>query len=287
MGELEYDGGYGEGGFVPDASDLTQWSEATPVPASRTPVSDRFWAKDGSPVENPELKSDDAYIALLEAQGALQAPSGPPAPDATLYADPGPGDQWTAEQDLVSYVGALQQQQRMESDQALYERVAMHGRQVDVADPDALGRVAGQVHSQVLSWQQSQLAQGASIRQLEQVFAGAEFQGFVDGLIETFLKDEAYRVATRHTAVRKWIDADWQRQSIEHEMFNGPPPKAVWQRHPSLVRMLDNMRAAAARRAEWDEGVKAIMDSHRRHAELTRAVSDAEYERTKTRKINR
>jgi hypothetical protein len=172
----------------------------------------------------------------------------------------------------------------MESDRALFERVALHGKQVDVEDVDALGRVASQVHSQVLGWQQSQLAAGASIRQLEQVFAGAEFQSFVDSLIGDALQHEAYRHATRNTATRRALDADWERQSIEHS-FGGPPPRPIWMKYPGLQKMGRAMFDYAARVQEQREQLAAIQREHRAYAAATKAERERAYEATKTRRL--
>jgi hypothetical protein len=268
--------------FTPPASDLAAWADAEPAPGSS--VTSRFFHPNGEPRDEPLLKSSDAYLALLDARGELQAPSGPQAPDATVAYDPGPGDQWTAEQDLVSYVDALQRQQQMESDRALFERVGELGKRVDVDDVDALSRVAGQVHQQVSSWWQEQLAAGATVRQGEATFASSEFQGFVDGLIEQSLQHEAYRHATRNTATRRALDADWERQSIEHS-FGGPPPRPIWIKYPGLQKMASAMAGYAQRQAERDAQLQSILDEHRAHAVQTKAARDAAYEATKTRRI--
>jgi hypothetical protein len=284
MGELEPE--YEPGPeFTPSASDLTAWSEATPV-QSRTPVTDRFFAADGSPLETPELRTDAGFLAFYEGVGREQeAAESLRGPSALEVYDQGPRDEQEAYNDFVASSQAAQAHNAAVFNQEILSRVQEAGKAAGVRDESALQEVAGDALAAIAQWSQSQLAFGASGRQVWSMMAEPAFGAWLDERIGEGLQQASYDAAVANTQMRKWAARNWEQQRIGFELGTQGPPQTPFDRHPGLRRMWANMQAAAERQADRNAALQGILDEHRAHAVQTKAARDAEFERTRTRRI--
>jgi len=285
MGELEYEE-LGEGEpFVEPATDVERLQSSPP---QGDDVVSRFFNADGSVRENPDLKTDaglqEFWGAKAAEQEAEQASRGPSALEAF---DPGPESQEAAYADWQAHSEAASWQAQRENEQALAERIARMAKaeDVDTSDREGLAQLQARVSGQVSQWVGSQLAAGATGRQIAEATQGFEWQQWLDERIGEGLREARYRQTVRHTPLGKWVAARDAAMEQEH-LLGGPPPQQLWERYPYLQRMWNAMSARAERQADQQQYLRAIRERTQAYNDLHRSEIEArERELMKPRKL--
>jgi hypothetical protein len=269
MGELEYDPEYGEGGepFVEPAADLSAWEDAGAVPStSKTPVSDRFFAKNGEPRETIELRSPAALEAAWAEQARLEAREAPPLVDSTLlpHRPQGPDADYfdqQAQSEAQLAVNARAYERALYAD---VERLGSEPR-FGVTDPGLLQQVAAGVEQWRKDWFEGEMARGASVQQALQGLEQLAQLGYVQQTAERLMEQARYETLVSNLPVRRWARANWEAQRVNYELGVGPPPMTPFQRHRNLQVMWSNMQGYMQRvQAEHDqlEAIKARTRSY-------------------------